>query len=77
MSTSRGAKRSTPFISDCPEIVRKTMEEFASLTGRQYDLFEYVGDPDAERVIVMMGSGAETVRGDGRKSERPAARKSA
>ena len=32
------------------------------LTGRQYQLFDYVGDPDAERVIVIMGSGGETAR---------------
>ncbi len=44
-----------------PEIVRETMERFAERTGRRYDLFEYVGHPEAERVIVLMGSGAETV----------------
>ena len=37
------------------------MERFAALTGRRYGLFDYVGDPRAERVIVIMGSGAETV----------------
>ena len=37
------------------------MNSFAQLTGRRYGLFEYVGDPNAERVIVLMGSGAETV----------------
>ena len=36
------------------------MDQFAALTGRQYQPFEYVGDPDAERVIVIMGSGCET-----------------
>ncbi|MCB9953063.1 MAG: pyruvate:ferredoxin (flavodoxin) oxidoreductase [Planctomycetaceae bacterium] len=40
-----------------PQIVQETMDEFAALTGRQYHLFEYVGDPDAERVVVVMGSG--------------------
>jgi pyruvate-ferredoxin/flavodoxin oxidoreductase len=49
------------FYDACPAIVEKTMEKFASLTGRRYGLFEYVGDPAAERVIVIMGSGAETV----------------
>jgi pyruvate-ferredoxin/flavodoxin oxidoreductase len=44
-----------------PGIVQKYMDKFASLTGRQYKLFDYVGVPDAERVIVIMGSGAETV----------------
>ncbi len=38
------------------------MDKFASLVGRQYHLFDYVGAPDAERVIVVMGSGAETVQ---------------
>ena len=37
------------------------MERFAALTGRRYRLFDYVGDPGAERLIVIMGSGAETV----------------
>ncbi len=47
------------FYDDCPRIVQETMDEFAALTGRAYHLFDYVGAPDAERVIVMMGSGAE------------------
>src|SRR3974377_3737 len=38
------------------------MDRFASIVGRQYRLFEYFGAPDAERVIVVMGSGAETVQ---------------
>ena len=48
-----------PFYLKTPEIVQKTMDKFARLTGRQYHLFDYVGAPDAERAIVMMGSGAE------------------
>ncbi len=47
------------YYTACPEIVEKTMAQFAELTGRSYRLFEYVGHPQAERVIVMMGSGAE------------------
>jgi pyruvate-ferredoxin/flavodoxin oxidoreductase len=43
-----------------PGIVQAAMDRFASLTGRQYRLFEYVGSADAEQVIVLMGSGAET-----------------
>jgi len=43
-----------------PSIVQKTMDKFASLTGRQYKLFDYVGAQDAEKIIVIMGSGAET-----------------
>jgi pyruvate-ferredoxin/flavodoxin oxidoreductase len=45
----------------CPDIVQNTMNRFAELTGRQYNLFQYHGPEDAERVIVLMGSGAETV----------------
>ena len=47
-----------PFYDACPSIVQKTMDKFAAITGRQYRLFDYVGAPDAERVVVMMGSGA-------------------
>ncbi len=50
-----------PYYFACPEIVQKVMNKFASVTGRQYHLFDYVGAPDAERVVVVMGSGAETV----------------
>ncbi len=49
-----------PFYLACPDHVQKAMDRFASITGRQYHLFDYVGDPQAERVIVLMGSGAET-----------------
>lgn len=51
-----------PFYLACPGIVQDVMNQFAALTGRQYQLYEYYGAADAERVIVMMGSGAETVR---------------
>jgi pyruvate-ferredoxin/flavodoxin oxidoreductase len=49
------------FYDACPGVVARTMEAFAALTGRRYGLFDYVGDPAAERVIVIMGSGADTV----------------
>src|SRR3954465_1472239 len=49
------------FYDACPGIVERKMDAFARLTGRRYGLFEYEGDPAAERVIVLMGSGAETV----------------
>jgi pyruvate-ferredoxin/flavodoxin oxidoreductase len=49
-----------PYYTACPEIVQKYMDRFAALVGRQYRLFDYIGAPDAERVIVIMGSGAET-----------------
>jgi pyruvate-ferredoxin/flavodoxin oxidoreductase len=48
------------YYTACPEIVQQTMDKFADVTGRQYHLFDYTGAADAERVIVMMGSGAET-----------------
>ncbi|MFL5735147.1 MAG: pyruvate:ferredoxin (flavodoxin) oxidoreductase [Chloroflexia bacterium] len=48
-----------PFYAACPDIVQAAMDKFAGLVGRQYKLFEYHGAPDAERVIVLMGSGAE------------------
>jgi pyruvate-ferredoxin/flavodoxin oxidoreductase len=47
------------FYLALPEIVEKTMDRFAQRSGRRYKLFDYVGDPEAERVIVLMGSGAE------------------
>ena len=48
-----------PFYEACPGIVQQTMDRFAELTGRSYRLFDYYGAPDAERVIVLMGSGAQ------------------
>ncbi len=48
-----------PFYLACPTIVQNVMDKFAQVVGRQYHLFDYVGAPDAERVIIMMGSGAE------------------
>jgi pyruvate-ferredoxin/flavodoxin oxidoreductase len=51
-----------PYYRACPEIVQNKMDQFAALTGRQYQLYEYQGAPDADRVIVIMGSGAETAR---------------
>ena len=48
------------FYDACPAIVQSVMDNFAKVTGREYRLFQYVGSPDAERVIVIMGSGAET-----------------
>jgi pyruvate-ferredoxin/flavodoxin oxidoreductase len=48
------------FYDACPGIVQKAMDALAARTGRSYRLFEYAGHPDAERVVVIMGSGAET-----------------
>jgi pyruvate-ferredoxin/flavodoxin oxidoreductase len=50
-----------PFYLACPDITQKVMDEFAEMTGREYKLFEYHGDPQAERIIILMGSGCETV----------------
>jgi pyruvate-ferredoxin/flavodoxin oxidoreductase len=49
-----------PFYDACPGIVRDGMARFAELTGRRYSLFDWVGHPEAERAVVLMGSGAET-----------------
>jgi pyruvate-ferredoxin/flavodoxin oxidoreductase len=48
-----------PYYLAAPAIVQKAMDKFAAIVGRQYHLFDYVGAPDAERVLIMMGSGAE------------------
>ena len=48
------------FYAAAPELVQQAMDAFAALTGRAYQLFEYHGDPAAERVVVLMGSGCET-----------------
>jgi pyruvate-ferredoxin/flavodoxin oxidoreductase len=54
-----------PYYSACPAIVAGVMDKFARVTGREYRLFDYIGAPDAERVVVLMGSGAEDRRGEG------------
>jgi pyruvate-ferredoxin/flavodoxin oxidoreductase len=50
-----------PYYLACPTIVQDAMDHFAGLTGRAYHLFDYIGAPDAERVIILMGSGAGAV----------------
>jgi pyruvate-ferredoxin/flavodoxin oxidoreductase len=52
-------ERANSFYDDCPEEVQAAMEKFEKVIGRSYHLFDYFGAPDAERVIVLMGSGAE------------------
>ena len=49
-----------PFYAATPGIVQEAMDKFAQVTGRQYNLFDYAGHPEAERVVVIMGSGGET-----------------
>ena len=56
----QGRESSNSFYLNTPDIVQKAMDRFAQLTGRAYRLFDYTGAPDAERVIILMGSGAET-----------------
>src|ERR1044071_7774985 len=53
-------ERANSFYAETPAIVERVMNKFARIVGRQYQLFDYVGAADAERVIVMMGSGCET-----------------
>ena len=53
-------ERANPFHAAFPGIVQAAFDRFAALSGRRYRLFDYVGAADAERVIVLMGSGAET-----------------
>ncbi|QYX33968.1 pyruvate:ferredoxin (flavodoxin) oxidoreductase [Sphaerospermopsis torques-reginae] len=50
-----------PFYNACPDIVQRIMDKFGEQTGRYYKLFEYHGHPKADRVIILMGSGCETV----------------
>jgi pyruvate-ferredoxin/flavodoxin oxidoreductase len=51
---------SNTYYAACPQKVQAVMDQFAAITGRTYHLFDYQGAPDAERIIIMMGSGAET-----------------
>ena len=55
----QGREAANSFYAACPGIVQKVMDEFAEQTGRKYKLFDYYGAPDAENVIVLMGSGCE------------------
>ena len=57
----QGRESANPFYLAVPGIVQQAMDDFAAMTGRQYHLVDYVGDPEAERVVVVMGSGVETV----------------
>ena len=57
----QGRETVNPYYAACSVNVQAAMDKFAALTGRQYKLYEYYGAPDATRVIVLMGSGCETV----------------
>ncbi len=56
----QGRETVNPFYNKTPEIVQEVMDQFAERVGRSYHLFDYVGAPDAEKVIVLMASGVET-----------------
>lgn len=58
----QGRETVNSFYQATPAIVQKMMDKFAKLTGRTYKLFDYIGAPDAERIIVVMGSAGETVQ---------------
>jgi pyruvate-ferredoxin/flavodoxin oxidoreductase len=57
----QGRETVNSYYDKLPAIVQAQFDKFAKLTGRQYNLFDYVGAPDAERVVVMMGSGCDTM----------------
>lgn len=57
----QGRETVNPFYINCPGIVKKYFQKFETLTGRKYNLFDYYGAPDAERIIIIMGSGSEAV----------------
>ena len=57
----QGREAANKFYEAMPDVVQGEMDRFAKLVGRQYHLFDYAGAADAERVVVAMGSGAETV----------------
>jgi pyruvate-ferredoxin/flavodoxin oxidoreductase len=57
----QGRETANKYYLATPGIVQDAMDKFAQLVGRQYRLFDYVGAPDAERIIIVMGSGAEVV----------------
>jgi pyruvate-ferredoxin/flavodoxin oxidoreductase len=57
----QGREAANPFYNAVPGIVARIMEQVGQLTGRKYQPFDYVGAPDADRVIIVMGSGCDTV----------------
>ncbi len=58
----QGRETVNKFYEQTPGIVQAEMDKFAKITGRQYKLFDYSGHPEAERVIIVMGSGGETAQ---------------
>jgi pyruvate-ferredoxin/flavodoxin oxidoreductase len=58
----QGRESANPYYAQVPAILERTIQRFYELTGRCYRLYDYFGDPEAERLIVIMGSGAEVVQ---------------
>lgn len=56
----QGRETVNPYYAAAPAIVHEVMEKFEQITGRRYELFQYSGHPEAERVVILMGSGGET-----------------
>ncbi|HUI88771.1 MAG TPA: pyruvate:ferredoxin (flavodoxin) oxidoreductase [Anaerolineales bacterium] len=56
----QGRETVNPYYLAAPAIVQEAMDKFAKITGRKYHLFDYSGHPEAERVVIIMGSGGET-----------------
>ena len=61
----QGRETVNKYYLDVPRIVQETMDKFAKIVGRQYHLFDYIGPDDAEKVVIIMGSGADTVHETG------------
>ncbi|MFH1580634.1 MAG: pyruvate:ferredoxin (flavodoxin) oxidoreductase, partial [Pseudomonadota bacterium] len=57
----QGIEVANPYYQRVPAIVSQCMQKVENLTGRKYRLFDYAGDPDAERIIISMGSSCETI----------------
>ncbi len=58
----QGRETVNKYYLEAPEIIQNAMNKFAEITGREYHLFDYYGAPDAKRVMIIMGSGAEAAR---------------
>ncbi|MFW6041025.1 MAG: pyruvate:ferredoxin (flavodoxin) oxidoreductase [Thermoplasmatota archaeon] len=58
----QGRETVNKYYEKVPEIVEKHMRKFKKLTGREYELFQYVGAKDAEKVVILMGSGTDTAQ---------------
>ena len=57
----QGREAANVYYQEVPDVVADYMKKVSALTGRKYNLFDYVGDPNADRVIVSMGSSCETI----------------